>query len=256
MCAACAAWRCCFFLSDFFHGAKSKQANFKQTADLWIIFGWRGRMFLPHLLPPPHPKFGSAVGVCSQSFAGSGQTGSPKRSLVFSTKKSHGSQVWDLETLGCDALISCDFLSKVYGSSWFLELVKLYLCVFLFFFCVFLSVSLLLFFCVSLYLRLFRVSPVCILRLELQEKLAVSLDTAACTVSWCRHWGSKSARAQEGKQARCKNQHKLRVKLCTLCNCVMNEIFNIQNAVCNFDLFILAGRCLIHGHQWWWNCPC
>lgn len=70
MCTACAAWRCCFLLSDFFHGAKSKQANFKRTADLWIIFGCRGRMFLPHLLPPPHPKFGSAVGVCSQSFAG------------------------------------------------------------------------------------------------------------------------------------------------------------------------------------------
>ena len=42
-----------FFLSDFFHGAKSKQANFKRTADLWIIFGCRGRMFLPHLLLLP-----------------------------------------------------------------------------------------------------------------------------------------------------------------------------------------------------------
>lgn len=60
MCAACAAWRCCFFLSDFFHGAKSKQANFKRTADLWIIFGCRGHMFLPHLLPLPIRSLGFA----------------------------------------------------------------------------------------------------------------------------------------------------------------------------------------------------
>ena len=33
------------------HSART--LNFKQTADLWIIFGCRGHMFLPHLLPLP-----------------------------------------------------------------------------------------------------------------------------------------------------------------------------------------------------------
>lgn len=143
-------------------------------------------------------------------------------------------------------------------SVWFFMILRtckaVSLCIFVFFLCILKCIFVAVFSVYLLYLRLFMVSvsPVFILRLELQEKLAVSLDTAACTVSSCCHWGSKRARAQEGKQARCKNQHKLRVKLC---NCVMNEIFNIQNAVYNFDLFILAGRCLIHGHQWWWNCP-
>lgn len=73
------------------------------------------------------------------------------------------------------------------------------LCIFLK--CIFKCIFVAVFSVYLLYLRFFRVSPVCILRLELQEKLAVSLDTAACTVSWCRHWGSKRARAQERKRA-------------------------------------------------------
>lgn len=191
MCAACAAWRCCFFFVRFFPRCKKQtsklQTNCRSLDNFWL----QGSHVFAPPTPPPHPKFGSAVGVCSQSFAGSGQTGSPKRSLVFSTKnpmdlRCETSKRWDV--MPWSHVIFSPKCMILHDSS--------KLCIFVAVFCLFLSLSLLLF---VLCIFVSGVSPVCILRLELQEKLAVSLDTAACTVSWCRHWGSKRARAQEGK---------------------------------------------------------
>ena len=82
-----------FFFVRFFPRCKKQtsklQTNCRSLDNFWLQ---ESHVFAPPT-PPPHPKFGSAVGVCSQSFAGSGQSGSPKRSWVFSTNKSHGSQV-------------------------------------------------------------------------------------------------------------------------------------------------------------------
>ena len=97
------AWRVQLGIGDAvcvtFFLAKSKLLNKLQVIGEFLAAGVT--CFCPALPTTPFPvqslDLRCAVGVCSTS-----------------NEKSDGSQVWDLETLGCDALISCDFLSTLY----------------------------------------------------------------------------------------------------------------------------------------------
>ncbi len=102
------AWRVQLGIGDAvcvtFFLAKSKLLNKLQVIGEFWAAGVT--CSCPAYNPPAakHLDLRCAVGVCSTS-----------------NEKSDGSQVWDLETLGCDALISCHFLSLYDLLCWYIH---------------------------------------------------------------------------------------------------------------------------------------